>query len=97
MKQMTATTDAAELYAEADYTAFNDGLGERFDRFTEFLGAHGLHHVYEPGQDPSHFDRRVAAVRWPGDVGRQAPIRKIATRLATTLTPRPERARPVAA
>ena len=87
MKQLGKEVDAAELYAASDFTAFNAGLGERFDRFTDFLDAHGLHHVYEPGQDASRFDRRVAAVRWPGDVGKQAPIRKIATRLATSFGP----------
>ncbi|MGT2425477.1 polysaccharide pyruvyl transferase family protein [Amnibacterium kyonggiense] len=90
-------TDAAELYAATDLTAFNTGLGERFDRFADFLGRHGLQHVYEPEQDPSRFDRRVAAVRWPGDVGRKAPIRKLADRVATTLQPRPEGARRPAA
>jgi hypothetical protein len=95
-KQVGPDTDAAELYAATDLTAFNEGIGERFDRFTAYLGAHGLHHVYEPGQDPTRFDRRVASVRWPGDVGRHAPIRKIASRLAA-FGPRHERARPVAA
>lgn len=96
MKQVRPDTDAAELYEAADFTAFNDRLGERFDRFADFLGAHGLQHVYEPGQDPTRFDRRVAAVRWPGDVGRQAP-RRIVSRLVTARRPQPETARPVAA
>jgi hypothetical protein len=97
MKQMRPDTDAAELYAEADLSAFNAGLGERFDRFADFLGDHGLHHVFEEGQDATRFDRRVAAVRWPGDVGRKAPMRKLADRVVTTLVPRAEGARPVAA
>jgi hypothetical protein len=93
MKQVGPDTDAAELYAESDFTAFNDGLGERFDRFAGFLGAHGLQHVYEPGQDPTRFDRRVAAVRWPGDVGRPAPVRQLASRFVTSLGGRPDRGR----
>ncbi|GAA2750365.1 polysaccharide pyruvyl transferase family protein [Amnibacterium kyonggiense] len=97
MKQVRPDTDAAELYAETDLTAFNAGLGERFDRFSAFLGAHGLHHVYEEGQDATRFDRRVAAVRWPGDVGRKAPMRKLADRVVTSLQPRPETARRPAA
>jgi hypothetical protein len=69
MQQVGSDTDAAELYAEADFTAFNAGHQERFDLLAGFLGRHGLHHVHEPGQDPARFDRRVKAVRWPGDVG----------------------------
>lgn len=96
-KQIGPDLDAAELYAEADFTEFNTGHAERFDRFADYLGAHGLHHVYEPGQDPTRFDRRVAAVRWPGDVGRQAPIRKLASRVTTSFGARPARARTAAA
>lgn len=68
VQQVGPDTDAAELYAEADFTAFNARHRERFDVLTEFLRTHGLHHVYEPGQDANRFDRRVAATRWPGDV-----------------------------
>jgi hypothetical protein len=71
--------DAAELYAEADFQAFNDGLPGRFERFAAYLAAHGLRHVYEPGEDPTRFDRRIAATRWPGDVGRRPQRRSSAT------------------
>ncbi|GAA4755907.1 hypothetical protein GCM10025783_31500 [Amnibacterium soli] len=97
MKQVTPETDAAELYAEADFTAFNERHAERFDLFADFLGAHGLRHVYEPGEDPTRFDRRVDAIRWPGDAGAGPRAVKVATRLAGALAPRFRRARVVAA
>jgi hypothetical protein len=74
MRQVGPDTDAAELYAEADFTAFNAGHRERFELLAAFLDAHGLHHVYEPGQDATRFDRRVAATRWPGDVGTRSGL-----------------------
>jgi hypothetical protein len=97
MKQTGPDTDAAELYEEADFTAFNDRHQERFDRFAEFLGAHGLQHVYAPGQDPEHFDRRVAATRWPGDVGATPPQVRPGFRLADLVGPRIRRFRTAAA
>ncbi|MDQ1530197.1 MAG: hypothetical protein QOE37_302, partial [Microbacteriaceae bacterium] len=68
MDRVDATTDAADLYAEADYSAFNHGHRERFERFTGFLGAHGLGHVFEAGEDPTAFDRQLAALRFPDAV-----------------------------
>jgi hypothetical protein len=69
MAHVDGTTDAADLYSEADYTAFNAGHRERFDRFTAFLGDHGLGHVFQAGEDPAAFDRQVAALRFPEAVG----------------------------
>jgi hypothetical protein len=97
MKQVGPETDAAELYAEADFTAFNARHQERFDLFADFLGAHGLHHVYEAGEDPTRFDRRVAAIAWPGDVGAPVKPATVASRLAGVLAPRVRRLRPAAA
>lgn len=70
-KRMPPDLDAADLYAEADLGAFNAGLAGRFDRFAAFLSTHGLRNVYDEGEDPTRFDQRVAATRWPGDVGRR--------------------------
>jgi hypothetical protein len=97
MKQVGPETDAAELYAEADFTAFNARHQERFDLFADFLRVHGLHHVYEAGEDPSRFDRRVAAIAWPGDVGASTKAPSVASRLAGALAPRVRRLRPAAA
>jgi hypothetical protein len=87
MKQVAPDTDAAELYAEADFTAFNARHAERFDVFGAFLGAHGLKHVYETGEDPTRFDERVAATEWPGDVGARPSVPTIGSRLRGALAP----------
>lgn len=59
------TTDAAELYAEADYTALNRDHGARFDRLVGFIRRNGLEHVYAEGQDPDAFDARLRATPLP--------------------------------
>lgn len=87
MQQVGPDTDAAELHAEADFTAFNTRHQERFDLLAGFLGAHGLHHVYEPGQDAARFDRRAAATRWPGDVGAMNAPWRVRARLSDILGP----------
>lgn len=95
--RVTATTDAAALYAEADYTAFNEGHRERFTRFTDFVEAHGLAHVYQPGEDPLAFDRRTALTPYPGDVATLGgPARASAASLLRGL-PRRLARRPAAA
>ena len=60
---MTPDTDAAELYAEADYTALNRGHAARFATFVDFSVAARPPHVFAEGEDPTRFDRRVAADR----------------------------------
>jgi hypothetical protein len=55
-----ADIDASDLYDEADYTELNRGHARRFANFAEFLARHGLNHIYEAGQDPEAFERRVA-------------------------------------
>jgi hypothetical protein len=70
---MTPDTDAAKLYAEADYTALNRGHPARFATFVDFLGRHGLGHVFADGEDPTAFDRRAAETRYPPAVESQGP------------------------
>jgi Polysaccharide pyruvyl transferase len=65
--------DAADLYAEADFGPLMRGHPERFRRFTGYLQRHGLRHVFEPGEDASEFDTRLAAVRLPAPV-RVSPV-----------------------
>ncbi|MFL5671509.1 MAG: polysaccharide pyruvyl transferase family protein [Chloroflexota bacterium] len=65
MSDVRPDTDAAELYAEADYGPLVTGHAARFERFIGFVERHGLRHVFEPGEDPSAFDRKVAAIDFP--------------------------------
>jgi hypothetical protein len=68
MSQVHADTDAAELYAEADYGPLVDGHAARFKTFTGFVERHGLRHVFQPGEDPAAFDRRIATIDFPPPV-----------------------------
>lgn len=58
-------TDAAELYEEADYGPMIAGHAERFRTFIDYVERHGLHHIFEPGEDLAKFDRQVAEVDYP--------------------------------
>lgn len=97
MREVGPMTDAAELYEEADFGAFNARHAGRFDDFAGFLGAHGLRHVYLPGEDPTRFDSRVASVRWPGDVGIATRPTALPFKLAGILAPRVRRPQPAVA
>ena len=58
-------TDAAELYAEADYAGLIGGHAARFATFSAYLARHGLSNVFAEGEDPEAFDRRVAETDYP--------------------------------
>jgi Polysaccharide pyruvyl transferase len=62
---MKPDTDAAELFAEADYTALNRGHAARFATFADFLSRHGLSHVFAEEKDPTGFERRLAETDYP--------------------------------
>ena len=47
------------------------GHAARFRTFIDYVERHGLHHIFEPGEDPAAFDRRVAAVGFPPPVRRR--------------------------
>jgi hypothetical protein len=61
-------TDAAELYEEADFGPMIAGHGERFRTFIDYMERHGLHHIFEPGEDQTKFDRQIAEVDYPPPV-----------------------------
>ena len=49
------------------------GHAERFGTFIDYLERHGLHHIFEPGEDLTKFDRQVAEVRYPPAVPASSP------------------------
>lgn len=73
VKSLTPQLNAQALWDAANYTNFNSRFAARFDGFSAFLHAQGLTHVYDPGQDSQAFDRRMAALSYPGDVGLMKP------------------------
>jgi hypothetical protein len=64
-QQTPADTDAAELYAEADYGPLNANHKQRYDTFIGYVERHGLSHVFQPGEDPTLFEQKVASIRYP--------------------------------
>jgi hypothetical protein len=68
VSEVTPETDAAELYAEADYGPLVANHRKRYDTFIGYVERHGLNHVFQPGEDPTAFERKVAAVRYPDSV-----------------------------
>lgn len=58
-------TDAAELYAEADYGPLNRGHARRFATFTAYLARHGLAHTFAAGDAGAAFDARMAETPFP--------------------------------
>lgn len=65
MSEVPPGVDAADLYAEADYTRLHAGHARRFTAFTDYLARHGLRHVWEPGEDPDAFTDRLRATPFP--------------------------------
>ncbi|WBB55752.1 polysaccharide pyruvyl transferase family protein [Verrucosispora sp. WMMD573] len=60
--------DAADLYDRADYTAFNDGQAQRWDRFAGFLERNGVEHIFQPGKADPGYEARLAAAGLPPPV-----------------------------
>ncbi len=65
MSEVPPDVDAAALYDEADFTELNGGHAARFATFADYLGRHGLSHVFAEGESPSAFDEHIAATRFP--------------------------------
>jgi hypothetical protein len=58
-------TDAAQLYEEADYGPLEAGHARRFRTFIDYVERQGLRHVFQPGEDPTAFDRKIASIDFP--------------------------------
>jgi len=65
LRELPADLDAADLYAAADFDAFNAGLPARFATFAGYLARHGLGHAFADGEDPDAFLQRLAATDFP--------------------------------
>ena len=75
MNDVSPDTDAADLFAEADYGPMMTGHAARFRTFIDYLERHGLHHIFEPGEDTHSFDQRVASIEYPPPVRLQTGSR----------------------
>jgi hypothetical protein len=68
MSEVAPDVDAADLYAEADFSGLVGGHAARARTFFGYLERQGLRHVFQEGEDASAFDDRLAAVTFPDPV-----------------------------
>jgi len=61
----TASIDAADLFAHADYTAMLDRHQDTWAGFAGFLETHQLRSIYSPDTTPGNFDERISLVSYP--------------------------------
>lgn len=76
---LAADTDAADLYAEADYGPLVSGHAQRWERFAAYLERHGLRHSFTDDDDAAAFDRRIAQISYPSALtalGRMGRLRR---------------------
>ena len=59
---------AAELFAQADYTRFNELQPVRFQTYLDFLHRNGLETVFDEGQSADAFDHAIEAGKRVGPV-----------------------------
>jgi hypothetical protein len=57
-------TDAADLYAEADWTALNEGHAARWATFQAYLARHRVDHAFAHDGAAEAWDARAAATAW---------------------------------
>ena len=78
VSDVPADVDAAQLFAEADFSALHAGHRERFETYRRFLEKNGLPHVFtdETAAGGQAYDEKVRSVRFPGPVlPRTDPVR----------------------
>ncbi|MFB8771451.1 polysaccharide pyruvyl transferase family protein [Streptomyces broussonetiae] len=61
LSEVPADVDVAKLYAETDYSAFNEHYDEGFQRLLAFLTKNGFENTYDHGDGGAEYDRKVAA------------------------------------
>ncbi|WP_328348681.1 polysaccharide pyruvyl transferase family protein [Micromonospora sp. NBC_00421] len=65
MKDVPADVDAAQLYAEADYTALHAGHRARYEVLRAFLARHDLGNAFDDGDSAARFDAQVRETEFP--------------------------------
>jgi hypothetical protein len=65
MPEVAPDLDAADLFAEADFTAFNAGHPARWEVFAAFLARHGLDHAFAAPQAATAWAGRMATTAFP--------------------------------
>ena len=66
--QLPKRPDAAELYAETEWSGLNETHAARWSEFSDFLHDHRLRHAYDEGENAEQFDHKLAATKFPPPV-----------------------------
>jgi hypothetical protein len=91
LRDVDGDTDAADLYAEADYTAMREGHAARWGVFAGFLEHNGLRHIGIDGEPSPSFDERQAITLFPPavDTTTVTPSARAAWRLTRAVREKP--------
>jgi hypothetical protein len=76
VSDLPGQVDAADLYAEADFTRFNAGHRARFDVFRAFLDRNRLATIFDKGEANPAYDAELAALALPGPILAKPQARK---------------------
>ncbi|MEF9907683.1 polysaccharide pyruvyl transferase family protein [Streptomyces sp. P9-A2] len=63
--ELDADVNVAELYAETDYSAFNENYDEGFQRLLDFMTKNGLENTYEHGDGGQEYEKGISALDLP--------------------------------
>ena len=66
--ELSANTDAAELYESADYSRFNAEHPRLFETYRRFLDRNSVDHIWNPGKANPQYDAQVEAAAFPPPV-----------------------------
>lgn len=73
VRDVATDVDPATLLREADFGPLVAGHAARWQRFADYLGRHGLDHVFAHPGAPEAFDERVAGTPYPPPVTGPSP------------------------
>ncbi|WP_100448594.1 polysaccharide pyruvyl transferase family protein [Glycomyces xiaoerkulensis] len=65
LSKLEAGATAADLYEELDFSGFNAGYYERYERYIAFLTANGLDNCFDHGDGGAGFERRKRETNFP--------------------------------
>jgi hypothetical protein len=75
LREVDDSTDAADLYAAADFTSVVGGHAARWAVFRDYMTSHGLDNVFAHEGAAAAWDERVAETPWPPAVRRDPAVR----------------------
>ncbi len=78
--ELATDADAADLHERADFGPMIDGHRQRWQRFADYLGRHGLEHSFNDADDAADFDRSITEIGYPGAITAPSPAARLRRR-----------------